>query len=750
MRRRGRRGSTQRSSSQETNDLGPLPDGWEERVDSRGRKYYVDHTTRSTSWNDPRLTSAGGGGSSSAAGGGGRSASASSGGRAQAESEEAARQQYQSRVALVASPTASTSTTATAADGTAAGEEPLPDGWEMRRAANGRVYFVNHNDRTTSWEDPRTSSRGDGGGGGGGGSGGGGAAAGAATAAASASDSDDDEDDDDAGDLPDGWEERVDGRGRVYYVNHNQRTTQWERPTNGSRSRRSRRSRRRERRERRSRRSGSRASTTEGPSASAVAGSTTPGLPSGWERRTDARGRTYYVDHNTRTTHWEAPAPVTVPGASSGGGELGPLPAGWEQRLTADGRTFFVDHNTRTTTWEDPRLVGGVATGGTIIVPEYQRNFTAKVQYFHAHHPLAQGECIVKVARETMFQDTVPAIMSKDPSELQKRYRVVLRGEEGLDYGGVSREYFFQISREMFNPYYGLFEYSATDNYTLQINRFSNINEDHLLYFRAIGRIMAVAVLNHKFVDAFFVRHFYKAMLGKPADVEDLELVDAEYARSLKWMLENDITDIMYETFTDSLEEFGATREVELKPGGADIDVTNENKAEYVRLVVNFRLVDSVKDQMNAFLTGFGEVIPIDALGIFDEKELELFIGGINDIDVDDWERNTIYRSPFHRRHKVIKWFWKAVRSFSAEQRSRLLQFVTGTSKLPLGGFAELYGSNGKQQFTIDKKNGSPNSLPAAHTCFLRIDLPVYRSYDQLREKLLYAVEEGQGAFMME
>ena len=69
---------------------------------------------------------------------------------------------------------------------------------------------------------------------------------------------------------------------------------------------------------------------------------------------------------------------------------------------------------------------------------------------------------------------------------------------------------------------------------------------------------------------------------------------------------------------------------------------------------------------------------------------------------------------------------------------------MTGTSRVPMNGFKELYGSNGPQLFTIEKW-GNPNSYPRAHTCFNRLDLPPYKSYDQLAEKLTMAIEETEG-----
>ena len=134
----------------------------------------------------------------------------------------------------------------------------------------------------------------------------------------------------------------------------------------------------------------------------------------------------------------------------------------------------------------------------------------------------------------------------------------------------------------MFNPFYCLFEYSAHDNYTLQISPASGVNPEHLNYFKFIGRIVGLAIFHRRFLDAYFISSFYKMIVNKKIALSDLESVDAELHRSMKWMLENDITDVIEETFSLQEERFGELVTIELKPGGVDIPVTEENKADFV------------------------------------------------------------------------------------------------------------------------------------------------------------------------
>ncbi|CAI4404109.1 BAQ_1a_G0015850.mRNA.1.CDS.1 [Saccharomyces cerevisiae] len=577
------------------------------------------------------------------------------------------------------------------------------------------------------------------------------------------------------GRLPPGWERRTDNFGRTYYVDHNTRTTTWKRPTldqtEAERGNQLNANTELERRQHRGRTlpggssdnssvtvqvgGGSNIPPVNGAAAAAFAatGGTTSGLgelPSGWEQRFTPEGRAYFVDHNTRTTTWVDPrrqqyirtyGPTNTTIQQQPVSQLGPLPSGWEMRLTNTARVYFVDHNTKTTTWDDPRLPSSLDQN----VPQYKRDFRRKVIYFRSQPALRilPGQCHIKVRRKNIFEDAYQEIMRQTPEDLKKRLMIKFDGEEGLDYGGVSREFFFLLSHEMFNPFYCLFEYSAYDNYTIQINPNSGINPEHLNYFKFIGRVVGLGVFHRRFLDAFFVGALYKMMLRKKVVLQDMEGVDAEVYNSLNWMLENSIDGVLDLTFSADDERFGEVVTVDLKPDGRNIEVTDGNKKEYVELYTQWRIVDRVQEQFKAFMDGFNELIPEDLVTVFDERELELLIGGIAEIDIEDWKKHTDYRG-YQESDEVIQWFWKCVSEWDNEQRARLLQFTTGTSRIPVNGFKDLQGSDGPRRFTIEKA-GEVQQLPKSHTCFNRVDLPQYVDYDSMKQKLTLAVEETIG-----
>lgn len=193
-------------------------------------------------------------------------------------------------------------------------------------------------------------------------------------------------------------------------------------------------------------------------------------------------------------------------------------------------------------------------------------------------------------------------------------------------------------------------------------------------------------------------------------------------------------------------EDYGEKKTIDLMPDGRNIAVDESNKAEFVQRVVEYRLITSVEEQLEHFLQGFHDIIPKELVSIFNEQELELLICGLPEIDVDDWRNNTVYTN-YSASSPQIQWFWRSIRSFDDEERAKLLQFVTGTSKVPLDGFKELEGMNGPTKFNIHRAYGNNERLPSSHTCFNQLDLPEYDSYETLRGSLLLAITEGREGF---
>ncbi|POM78135.1 HECT E3 ubiquitin ligase [Phytophthora palmivora] len=352
--------------------------------------------------------------------------------------------------------------------------------------------------------------------------------------------------------------------------------------------------------------------------------------------------------------------------------------------------------------------------------------FDNKRTYFHSamkrlrqtalrNHGGGSSSVRIPVRREHIFEDSYYALRMRSGTELRRKLHISFTGEEGIDAGGVTREWYMILAREMFNPNYVLFT-SAADSPTFQPNPLSYVNKDHLSYFEFVGKVLGKAVADGQLLDAHFTRSFYKHILQLPISYHDMEAIDPEYYRNLHSILDNAIVDLGLDlTFSAEQSNFGKVEVVDLIPNGRNIPVTDENKMEYVKLVTHHRMATGIRQQIDAFLKGFHQLVPPELIAIFNENELELLISGMPEIDIDDLKANTEYAN-YKPTDAVIRWFWNVLYSFTHEERALFLQFVTGTSKVPLEGFKALEGMRGTQKFNIHKAFGNNSALPSAHT----------------------------------
>mmetsp|Transcript_29043 Transcript_29043/g.43921 ORF Transcript_29043/g.43921 Transcript_29043/m.43921 type:complete len:305 (-) Transcript_29043:67-981(-) len=303
----------------------------------------------------------------------------------------------------------------------------------------------------------------------------------------------------------------------------------------------------------------------------------------------------------------------------------------------------------------------------------------------------------------------------------------------------------------------GLWQTSATNQMCMQINPASEIScpDDHLIYFRFIGRVMGKAMFDRQLVKGHMVKHMYKHILGWPIMFNDLKDIDEEYYNSLKGLKDLG-ADLEYVgiDFTATEETLGVKQTVELIPNGADVDVTQENLPEYIEACLKYRMLGRYEAQVNELLLGFFDVIPEPLLTIFDFQELELLMCGLPSIEMEDWKKHTEYSGEYDRdgpNHDVCVWFWEVVSEYDQELKARLLQFVTGTSGVPAKGFGSLQGNDGNvRKFTVHGVTLETCVYPRSHTCFNRIDLPLYEEKEELEEKLKIAITMASTGFDIE
>ena len=258
----------------------------------------------------------------------------------------------------------------------------------------------------------------------------------------------------------------------------------------------------------------------------------------------------------------------------------------------------------------NPKLMSGtfslLVKNPKVLEFDNKRNyFTRRLHSRGAETRHPQPPLQLSVRRDQVFLDSFKFLSFKSGDEIKYgKLSIRFHGEEGVDAGGVTREWFQVLSRQMFNPDYALFIPVASDRTTFHPNKLSKVNDEHLMFFKFIGRIIGKALYEGRALDCHFSRAVYKRILGKTVSIKDMETLDLEYYKSLLWMLDNDISDIITETFSVETDDFGVIEIVDLCENGRNVAVTEENKQEYVQLMVEYRLTGSVQAQLEQFLKG--------------------------------------------------------------------------------------------------------------------------------------------------
>ncbi|XP_021944995.1 apoptosis-resistant E3 ubiquitin protein ligase 1 isoform X2 [Folsomia candida] len=384
--------------------------------------------------------------------------------------------------------------------------------------------------------------------------------------------------------------------------------------------------------------------------------------------------------------------------------------------------------------------------GGSETFQDKQEHFFKELREFHRKHP--RDKLCLKITRENIIESTWKATKSFSAHDFCRNFEISFVGEQGIDWGGLRREWFEQCCARMFeagNPV-GMFA-ELGDSRLTHPNPNSRWKAKHYeMAGKIIGKCLYESSLGSAYrqmVKAKLSRSFLAQLIGLRVSYKYFEQDDPElYLRKVKFILENDV-DGMELTFSE--EEYDPMgkliKTVDLVPDGSKIIVTNENKREYLNALAQYRLATKAKPQVDAFLKGLNEVVPDELLSIFDENELELLMCGTSEYSVTELREHHVVSGATGDFRKVLDWFWTAVANMTEEEKARLLQFTTGCSQLPPGGFREL-----SPLFQITPAPTFGN-LPTAHTCFSQLCLPDYENYESFEKALRIAINEGSEGF---
>ncbi|CAL8308851.1 unnamed protein product [Merluccius merluccius] len=365
-------------------------------------------------------------------------------------------------------------------------------------------------------------------------------------------------------------------------------------------------------------------------------------------------------------------------------------------------------------------------------------------------YSLVQGQQLnpylrLKVRRDHIIDDALvrlEMIAMENPADLKKQLYVEFEGEQGVDEGGVSKEFFQLVVEEIFNPDIGMFTYDEnTKLFWFNPSSFENEGQ-----YTLIGIVLGLAIYNNCILDVHFPMVVYRKLMGKRGTFRDLADSNPVLFQSLTELLqyEGSVEDDMMITFQISQTDlFGNPLMHDLRENGDKIPVTNDNRKEFVAQYSEYVLNKSVEKQFKAFRRGFHMVTNESPLKyLFRPEEIELLICGSRNLDFLALEETTEYDGGYNRDSRIIKEFWETLHSFGDDQKRLFLQFTTGTDRAPVGGL-------GKLKMIIAKNGPDTERLPTSHTCFNVLLLPEYSTKDKLRERLLKAITYAKGFGML-
>ncbi|KAJ8727556.1 hypothetical protein PYW07_001675 [Mythimna separata] len=340
------------------------------------------------------------------------------------------------------------------------------------------------------------------------------------------------------------------------------------------------------------------------------------------------------------------------------------------------------------------------------------------------------------VSRNHIVRDTMSQISNHETSQLKKPLRVEFVGEEAEDAGGVKKEFFLLLLKEIFDPVYGMFKQSEETNMIWFSN---NPFEDDVMYY-LIGAIYGLAIYNSIIIYVPFPLVLYKKLLEEVIMLDDLSDLYPTLANSLKSLLDypgEDVEEVFSLCFAVNSEVFGQIQVHPLKENGENVPVTHENKQEYVELYVDYLLNKSVENQFKAFNQGFQKVCGGRIIKLFRSHEMMSVVMGNEEYDWDVFESNCEYKNGYTAGDPQVRWFWECFHELPLEDKKKFLLFLTGSDRVPIQGMRDI---KIRIQAVADDRY-----FPVAHTCFNLLDLPRYKTKERLKYHLVQAIQQTQG-----
>ena len=381
------------------------------------------------------------------------------------------------------------------------------------------------------------------------------------------------------------------------------------------------------------------------------------------------------------------------------------------------------------------------------------------------------------ISRRNILDETYNQFMTSTELNLHRKIQIYFVEEVAHDDGGVEREWYSSIFKEIF---------SKTNNFFYEINTKSeakgtflisnNINEKYLekkdLYFSFIGILFSKALLDKILIpyklNPIILKYLIYSNDNKDNNndieennifnLEDIKYYDIEIYNSLKILLTTNLDNKEDIYFIWNING----KEIELINNGSNILVNNNNKHIFINKVIELICFKSIEIELKSLKKGFITILSINYINIFTIEELSFVLSGQDIININDWKANTIYKGNIKEKSKIIQLFWEVLSELNNEQLLLFYKFCTGSMRIPLDGFSALSGPRNKiMKFTIEcicnndndknvNNDKSCNKLITAQTCFNSIILPEYKTKEEIKKAINIILENDTNYFGLE
>lgn len=351
-----------------------------------------------------------------------------------------------------------------------------------------------------------------------------------------------------------------------------------------------------------------------------------------------------------------------------------------------------------------------------------------------------KGSENININREEIITQSMTQFKSINP---YKELKINFIGEVNQDAGGLIREWLTVLFQELLSEKMKLFEKADTNEFSLKI--YQNIDyysEKNREIFNFIGKILAKSLLENLTINTCFNKYIYKVILDEPVDFSDYIFINQTDYHSLEKMkkIEN-LSDLSVTFSVQYKNENNELITEDLITNGREIEVTKDNLDFYIKSKIKYYL-NKDKILINEIKKGLISLIPENLIKILKSDELELILNGTPFIDLEDWKTHTIYNG-YYTTDQIIKDFWNIMSEMTQENLVKILQFCTGSKRVPIGGFKSLESNRGNTSlFCLTKVDYESNKINyiRAHTCFNRLDIPNFPTKQLLQEAIDFII----------